>query len=145
MKRNILMFVVTLMISVAFAFSAPMALAKDMTFKDFAAVAYQNITQISPADAKGLLDNGGAVFFDVREQDEFNAGHIPGAKNAPRGTVEVAIPKAIPDKNAPIIIYCEHGSRGALATYALVQMGYKNVKNLEGGRAAWMKAGFPGK
>jgi rhodanese-related sulfurtransferase len=144
MKRKSLILVVTLMISVAFAFNASLALSKDMTIADLKAEAFKNITQISPVDAKALFDKGGVPFVDVREPDEFKAGHIPSAKNIPRGTVEWMVPKKISDdKNATIVLYCEHGSRGALATYALVRMGYKNVKNLEGGRAAWVKAGCP--
>ena len=144
MKRRNLILVVTLMISVAFAFNASLALAQDMTVADFKAEAFKNITQISADNAKALLDKGGVVFVDVREPDEFKAGHILGAKNIPRGTIEWMVPKQISDdKNASIVVYCEHGSRGALATYTLVRMGYKNVKNLEGGRADWVKAGCP--
>jgi rhodanese-related sulfurtransferase len=144
MKRRNLILVVTLMISVAFAFNASLALAQDMTVADFKAEAFKNITQISADNAKALLDKGGVVFVDVREPDEFKAGHILGAKNIPRGTIEWMVPKKISDdKNASIVVYCEHGSRGALATYTLVRMGYKNVKNLEGGRADWVKAGCP--
>jgi rhodanese-related sulfurtransferase len=144
MKRRNLILVVTLMISVAFAFNASLALAQGMTVADFKAEAFKNITQISADNAKALLDKGGVVFVDVREPDEFKAGHILGAKNIPRGTIEWMVPKKISDdKNASIVVYCEHGSRGALATYTLVRMGYKNVKNLEGGRADWVKAGCP--
>jgi rhodanese-related sulfurtransferase len=144
MKKRNLILVGALIISFAFALNASLALAKDLTVADFKAEAFKNITQISPVDAKALFDKGGVVFVDVREPDEFKAGHIPGAKSIPRGTIEWMVPKKISDdKNASIVVYCEHGSRGALATYTLVQMGYKNVKNLEGGRAAWVKAGCP--
>ena len=144
MKKRNLILVGALIISFAFAFNASLALAKDMTVADFKAEAFKNITQISPVDAKAMFDKGGVVFVDVREPDEFKAGHISGAKSIPRGTIEWMVPKKITDdKNASIVVYCEHGSRGALATYTLVKMGYKNVKNLEGGRAAWVKEGFP--
>jgi rhodanese-related sulfurtransferase len=143
MKKRNLILVVAMIISFAFASNASLALAKDMTVKDFTTEAFKKISQISPSNAKAMFDKGEAVFVDVREPDEFKAGHIPGAKSIPRGTVEWMIPKNIDDKNASIVIYCEHGSRGALATYTILQMGYKNVKNLEGGRAAWLKEGFP--
>lgn len=143
MKRRNLILVGALIISFAFAFNASLALAKDMTVKDYTTEAFKNISQISPSNAKAIFDKGGVVFVDVREPDEFQAGHIPGAKSIPRGTVEWMIPKNIADKNASIVVYCEHGSRGALATYTILQMGYKNAKNLEGGRAAWLKEGFP--
>ena len=143
MKRKNLILVVTLMISVAFAFNASLALAKDMTVADFKAEAFQNITTISADNAKAMFDKGGVVFVDVREPDEFKAGHIPGAMSVPRGTIEWMMPKKFPDKNASIVVYCEHGSRAALATYTLVKMGYKNVVSIDGGRAAWVKAGCP--
>jgi rhodanese-related sulfurtransferase len=143
MKRRNLILVGALIISFAFASNVSLALAKDMTVKDYTTEAFKNIAQISPADAKAMSEKNGVIFVDVREPDEFKAGHIPGAKSIPRGTVEWMIPKNIADKNASIVIYCEHGSRGALATYTILQMGYRNVKNLEGGRAAWMKGGFP--
>jgi rhodanese-related sulfurtransferase len=143
MKRKNLILIVALIIGIAFAYSACSTLAKDMTVDDFKTKAFKHITQISPGDAKALFDKG-VVFVDVREPDEFQAGHIRGAQSIPRGTIEWMVPKKISkDKNASMVVYCEHGSRGALATYTLVQMGYKNVKNLEGGRAAWEKAGFP--
>ncbi|MBN1256016.1 MAG: sulfurtransferase [Deltaproteobacteria bacterium] len=142
MKRKNLI-LVALIIGIAFAYSACTTLAKDMTVDDFKTKALKHITQISPVDAKALFDKG-VVFVDVKEPDEFQAGHIRGAKNIPRGTVEWMVPKQVTDdKNATMVVYCEHGSRGMLAAYALVQMGYKNAKNLEGGRSAWEKAGFP--
>ena len=143
MKRKNLILVVALIIGIAFVYSACSTLTKDMTVEDFKTKALKNITQISPVAAKALFDTG-VVFVDVREPDEFQAGHIRGAQSIPRGTIEWMVPKKISkDKNTSMVVYCEHGSRGALATYTLVQMGYKNVKNLEGGRAAWEKAGFP--
>ena len=143
MKRKNLILIITLMISFAFASDASLASAKDMTVADFKAEAFKNITQISPGDAKALFDKE-VVFVDVREPDEFQAGHIRGAQSIPRGTVDWMVQKKISDdKKTTMVVYCEHGSRGMLAAYTLVQMGYKNVKNLEGGRAAWEKAGFP--
>ncbi|NQT10465.1 MAG: rhodanese-like domain-containing protein [Desulfobacteraceae bacterium] len=113
-----------------------------MTAKEMVTTAKQNITEVSVSDAKALLDKGGYIFLDVRTSKEFKMGHIPGAMHLARGLLEFKIAKAVPDKNANIIVYCKSGGRGSLATYTLGQMGY-NVKNMDGGWKAWEKAGYP--
>jgi len=143
MKRNSLILIVALMITTAFAFSTSLASAKDMTAKDFKEEALRNITTISVSEAKALFDKGGVIFLDVREPKEFKAGHIPDAMNLPRGLLEFKVGTLIPDKNALVVVYCRTGSRSALATYTLVRMGYKNVKNMDGGWKAWADAGYP--
>jgi rhodanese-related sulfurtransferase len=143
MKRKSYVLLVALMLSVLFAANGSLALAKDMTAKDLMEEARGNITTISVADAKALLDKGGAVFLDVREEKEYRSGHIPGAMNIPRGLLEFTIGDKIPDKNATIVVYCKTGGRSCLASYALVRMGYKNIKNMDGGWTAWTKAGYP--
>ena len=143
MKRKNLILVVTLMISVACAFNASLALAKDMTAKDLVEEAKKNVTTISLAEAKSLFDKGGIIFLDCREPKEYKAGHVPGAINIPRGLLEFQIEGKIPDKNANIVTYCKSGGRACLACQSIGKMGYKNVKNMEGGWMAWEKAGYP--
>ena len=141
-KRNFIL-ILALIISAAFAFNASLALAKDMTAKDFVAEAKKNITSISVSDAKALFDKGGVTFLDVRTKKEFKSGHVPGAINLSRGLIEFKVDKKIADKNASVVVYCKSGDRSALATYTLVRMGYKNVKSMDGGWKAWTKAGYP--
>jgi len=143
MKRKSLILVVALMISAAFAFNVSLAVAADMTAKDFEKEALKHITTISVAEAKALLDKGGVTFLDVRTEKEYRKGHIPGAKNVPRGKLEYDIGKDIPDKNAAVVVYCKTGGRSCLGTYTLVRMGYKNLKSMDGGWKAWTKAGYP--
>lgn len=143
MKKKNLILIVALMISAAFALNAPLAAAKDMTAKDLVAEAKKDITVVDVAAAKGIFDKGGAIFLDCREPKEFKSGHIPGAMNIPRGLLEFKIGKKISDKNKEIVIYCKKGGRGCLAAFNLVRMGYKNVKNLDGGWKAWAKSGNP--
>ncbi len=109
------------------------------TAKDFVKEAKRHIKEITPAEAKKLLGKKGVIFLDVREPSEYNAGHIDGAINLPRGLLEFKITKKIPNKNATIVVYCKTGGRGALAAYTLKQMGYKHVYNLAGGWLAWKK------
>jgi rhodanese-related sulfurtransferase len=143
MKRKNLVFMVVLMISAVFAFNASLALAKDMTAKDLVEEAKKNVTTISLAEAKSLFDKGGIIFLDCREPKEYKAGHVPGAINIPRGLLEFQIEGKIPDKNANIVTYCKSGGRACLACQSIGKMGYKNVKNMDGGWKAWTKAGYP--
>ncbi|MEA3448976.1 MAG: rhodanese-like domain-containing protein [Bacteroidota bacterium] len=142
MKRRVL-FVSVLAFILTLALTAPTAIAKDLTTHDMVTAAKANISQVSVDDAKALLDKGGYVFLDVRTRKEFKMGHIPGAVSLARGLLEFKIAKKVPDKNANIIIYCKSGGRGSLATNTLGQMGYNNVKNMDGGWKAWIKAGYP--
>ena len=143
MKKRHLILIIVLMMSAAFAFNASLAMAKDMTAKDLVTEAKKNIASISVSDAKAMLDKGGVAFLDCREPKEYKSGHIPGAINIPRGLLEFKIGSKLPDKNAPIIMYCKSGGRASLATQSVNRLGYKNVKNMDGGWKAWAKAGYP--
>jgi predicted sulfurtransferase len=113
-KRKNLILIVALMIAAAFAFNAPLALAKDMTAKDFVAEAKKNITAISVSDAKAMFDKGGVTFLDCRTKKEFKSGHVPGAINLSRGLIEFKVGKKIADKNASVVVYCKTGGRVGL-------------------------------
>ena len=143
MKKLNLTVVIAFVICAAFAFNTSVALAKDVTLEDFEKEARGHITTLSVAEAKALLDKGGFTFLDVRTEKEFRAGHIPGAKNVPRGKLEYDIGKFIPDTNTPTVVYCKTGGRSCLGTYTLVKMGYKNLKSMDGGWQAWVKADYP--
>lgn len=78
---------------------------------------------------------------DVREDNEWAKGHIPGAKHLSKGVIERDIETTVPDKNAEIVLYCGGGFRSALSADALQQMGYKNVISMDGGWRGWTEAG----
>ena len=80
------------------------------------------------------------VFLDVREQNEWNLGRIPGAKFIPRGTLETTVEKQIP-RDANVVVYCASGNRSALAADTMRVMGYEHVSSLRGGFRAWVDAG----
>jgi len=82
-------------------------------------------------------------FVDVREDDEWRAGHARGAIHLGKGVIERDIEEKIPDKSAEIILYCGGGFRSALAAEALQKMGYTNVVSMDGGMRAWRAAGLP--
>src|SRR5579883_2033583 len=78
-----------------------------------------------------------AILIDVREQNEYEEGYIPGAKWIPRGFLELRIEDQVPDKETPILLYCAGGTRSALAAKALKELGYSSVQSMAGGFGAW--------
>jgi len=79
--------------------------------------------------------------IDVRIEKEYLAGHIENAIWIPRGFIEFKIQRLISDPETEIILYCKRGSRSALTAYTLIEMGYKNVLNLESGFEGWVSNG----
>ncbi len=102
--------------------------------------------QIRETDVRELKQvtdaHNGTAVIDVREQDEYVQGYIPGAKWIPRGFLEQRIEDAVPDRDQPVILYCAGGTRSALAARSLAELGYRNVKSLAGGFGAWKRAGY---
>jgi len=118
-------------------------MAEHARFETLVAKAKRNITETSPADAAAKLNSGEAVIVDVRDKDEWDEGHIPGALHMSRGTIELDIEEKVPETNAMIICHCGGGGRSALATESLQKMGYKNVRSMAGGFKAWKAARLP--
>ena len=118
-------------------------MAEHARFEKLVAEAKKNVQEISPQDTAAALKNGDALLIDVRDPDEWQEGHIAGATNFSRGTLELEIEEAVPDLSTPIITHCGGGGRSALAAESLQRMGYKNVKSMAGGFKAWKAAGLP--
>lgn len=83
--------------------------------------------QISPDEAKEMMDDDGAIILDVRTPEEFAEGHIPGAVNLELGTFDQNAAVVIPDKDAILLVYCRSGNRSKTASDILVSMGYTKV------------------
>jgi rhodanese-related sulfurtransferase len=81
--------------------------------------------------------------LDVREDSEWQAGRVPGARHLGRGVLERDIERLIPDPSTEIVLYCGGGYRSALAADSLQQMGYTNVWSLAGGWRGWTESGLP--
>ncbi len=93
---------------------------------------------------KEMLDSERRFYLvDVREDNEWNAGHLPRAIHLGKGIIERDIETAIPDLSAEIVLYCGGGYRSALAADHLQQMGYSNVWSMDGGIREWREAGYP--
>ena len=82
-------------------------------------------------------------FVDVREDDEYRAGHAKGAIHISKGVLERDIETKIPNKQDEIVLYCGGGFRSALAAEVLGRMGYTNVLSMDGGMRGWRDAGLP--
>lgn len=80
-------------------------------------------------------------FLDVREDHEWEQGHLPEAQHLGKGILERDIEQRIPDPDANIVLYCGGGFRSALAAYSLGQMGYRRVRSLAGGFRGWRDSG----
>lgn len=90
-----------------------------------------------------LSANPDARLIDVREDNEWEAGHAAGARHMGRGIIERDIETQVPDKGAELILYCGGGFRSALACDNLQRMGYTNVRSMAGGWKAWTDADAP--
>lgn len=110
------------------------------------------VPEITAAQAKEGLDSGQVdLILDVREPNEWNKGHIPGAAFVPRGLLEwyadpassYAKPELTANRDAYIVVHCAAGARSLLAAETLKKMGYPNVTSMAGGFTDWSAQGFP--
>lgn len=99
--------------------------------------------EVDTLQATQLMNHKDALVLDVREQQEWTAGHIPGAKHMPAGTVAGRIKELDKYKDKPIIVLCAHGNRSASACSQLAKSGFTEVVSLKGGISAWETAGLP--
>ena len=100
------------------------------------------IDEVDPAVVREQASNG-AVMIDVREPEEWSAGHIPGAKHVPKSYLESRIEGAVPDRDAHVILYCASGNRSAWAARTLTEdLGYESVESMTGGFTLWKDRGY---
>jgi len=112
------------------------------TFKDLIRRVKSEVHEVSPDEARDMAGRG-AVIVDVRENDEWVQGHIPGALFIPRGFLELRIEEKVPDKSSEVVLQCAGGTRSALAAKALQELGYTRVSSMAGGFGKWKEAGLP--
>ena len=106
--------------------------------------AKSRVKEIGLDEARGRLKaNPKAVLLDVREDNEWAAGHAVEAKHLGKGILERDLEKTFPDPDTEIIMYCGGGFRSAMTCDAAQKMGYRNVKSLAGGHKAMVAAGWP--
>jgi rhodanese-related sulfurtransferase len=106
--------------------------------------AKNEVAECTVQDVKQRLDrNEPFHLVDVREDREWDAGHLPRAIHLGKGIIERDVEKTIPDTAAPVVLYCGGGFRSALAAKSLRDMGYTNVISMDGGFSGWKNAGYP--
>ena len=107
--------------------------------EEFLAIANDAKSRIKECDVAEARERvaKGAVLIDVREDNEYAAGHAAGARHMGRGIIERDIVQTFPDKDTELVLYCGGGYRSALAADNLQKMGYTNIISMDGGWSAW--------
>lgn len=108
-------------------------------FKALCAKAQEKVKELTVAQTKQMLENSAIDYLiDVREQDEYSAGHIENAIHISKGWIEAKIHHHVPAKDKAIVLYCGSGNRSLLAAENLQKMGYANVYSMSGGYKGWL-------
>jgi rhodanese-related sulfurtransferase len=106
--------------------------------------AKSRVQQMNISEYKALRESAEPhLLIDVREDNEWNAGHAQGAMHLGKGIIERDIEKQVPDRSKKLVLYCGGGFRSALAADNLQKMGYQNAISLDGGWRAWTESGLP--
>lgn len=106
--------------------------------------AKKKIKETNVAEVKKRADAGEKfILVDVREDNEWAKGHLPGAMHLGKGVIERDIEQSVPDTGTKLILYCGGGFRSALVADNLQKMGYTNVESMDGGWKGWLEAGLP--
>jgi rhodanese-related sulfurtransferase len=148
MKKKVLIYAVSIL---AVFSMAGLTLAQDKApagpppvVTDMVAKARTAIKMVPATEVKAAIDKKEkAIILDVRDAGEFAGGHLPGAMNISRGTLEFNVFNKIPDQNAKIYVYCKTKARSALSTKTLNDLGYKNAVLMDAMYEDWVKAGHP--
>ncbi len=112
------------------------------SYADLLREARAKIREVTPQDVDALSD-GAATIVDVREASEWEQGHLPNAVHISKSYIEQQIEAAVPDRDAPVVLYCAGGVRSLFAAETLEAMGYTDVASMSGGFQAWKGAGLP--
>jgi rhodanese-related sulfurtransferase len=108
--------------------------------------AKKQVKETNVADVKRRMDSGEKfLLVDVREDNEWEKGYVPGAVHMGRGVIERDIETQVPETSTKMILYCGGGFRSALVADNLQKMGYTNVESMDGGWKGWVAAGLPTK
>ena len=113
------------------------------TFSDLLREARAEIREVTPLEAHQLRTNPRAALVDVREDREWEQGHIPGARHVARSHLEQDFEAAVPDRSTPVVLYCAGGIRSLFVGQALRAMGYRDVVSMSGGFQQWKSLGLP--
>src|SRR6266478_1219889 len=106
--------------------------------------AKQRVKETNVAEVQRRMAGGEKfLLIDVREDNEWALGHVPGAVHMGRGIIERDIEMKVPETSTKVILYCGGGFRSALVADNLQKMGYSNVESMDGGIRGWREKGLP--
>ncbi len=112
------------------------------SYADLLREARSQIREVSAQEVAALPADGATTIIDVREASEWEQGHVPGASHVSKSYIEQQIEGIVPDRGAPVVLYCAGGVRSLFAAQTLAEMGYTDVASLSGGFQAWKGAGL---
>jgi rhodanese-related sulfurtransferase len=113
-------------------------------FMKLVTAAKATVKETNVTDVKRRVDAGeNLVLIDVREDNEWAQGHLPGALHLGKGIIERDIEQRVPQTDTKLVLYCGGGFRSALVAESLQKMGYTNVESMDGGWKGWRDAGLP--
>jgi molybdopterin/thiamine biosynthesis adenylyltransferase/rhodanese-related sulfurtransferase len=112
------------------------------TYRELLTETKAEIDEVDAVRARELIERSDPLIVDVREQDEWDEGRIPGAVHVPRGNLESRIEALAPERDEAILVYCAAGNRSAFAAKTLGELGYTDVVSLAGGFTDWKRNGF---
>ncbi|MGH3005203.1 MAG: molybdopterin-synthase adenylyltransferase MoeB [Gaiellaceae bacterium] len=113
------------------------------SYRDLLQQVKSEIAEVDARRAQELIGSDSTAIVDVREQEEWDEGHLPGAVHVPRGHLESRIESAVPDRSRSVVVYCASGNRSAFAAKTLEELGYDDVVSLAGGFTDWKRNGLP--
>lgn len=108
-------------------------------------LAHADVPPVQTVEVKqgSLMASKGALLLDVRELDEYAAGHAPGSALIPLGQLKARLAEIKASEHQPVVVICRSGQRSARGAEVLRQAGFTNVSNVQGGMNAWTQAGLP--
>src|ERR1700716_1514196 len=115
------------------------------SYRDYLSDIKKRVQEATPQQVADLLRSGDIQLADVREKNEWDEGHLPGAVHVPKSYLEQWAEDRIPDKDKTTILYCAGGVRSAMAADTLARLGYGHVISMSGGFNRWKDSGLPWK
>ena len=113
------------------------------TFREMLATAKANIREISTEHAEVEISRAGTVILDVREPDEYAAGHVTNSRNVPFDQLEAKLSNTVKNKSLPVLLMCATGARAGRALAIAKKLGYEQAQVVGGGLKGWKDANLP--
>jgi rhodanese-related sulfurtransferase len=113
-----------------------------MTSRDLLAAARAVVPEVTAEEVFTRFPDPRRVVVDVRERNEYESGHLPGAIHISKSFIEVLLEEQVPDRTTPITLYCAGGVRSLLAAESVRRLGYTNVESMADGIGGWKACGY---